>query len=242
MPGLTALWARRTEIRSAVRPVRRSAAARRFLVILLLALPAFAQKDFLTDTEVDKVREAQEPAERLKLYLSFAKQRLDQLQSITAKDRPGRSGEIRQLLEDYSSIIDAIDTVSTDALARKADLTTGPALITDGEKKFLAQLQKLQDSAPRDIDMYEFTLKEAIETTTDSIDLANEDLSARTKEVTAKEEKEKKDVADVNAAEKGLTAANPTAAQSAAAQEVTKPTRKPPTLYRPGEKPDDGKQ
>jgi hypothetical protein len=241
MPGLTALWARKTEIRSAGHSICKSTVARRLLVILLLALPAFAQKDFLTDTEIDKVREAQEPAERLKLYLSFAKQRLDQLQSITAKDRPGRSGEVRQLLEDYSSIIDAIDTVSTDALGRKADMTAGPALITDGEKKFLAQLQKLQDTAPRDLDMYEFTLKEAIATTSDSIDLANQDLSARTKEVVAKEEQEKKDVADVNKAEKGLTADNPTPAQADAAQEVTKPVRKPPTLYRPGEKPDDGK-
>ena len=239
MPGLTALWARKTEIRS--RGHFRSAGVRRLLVILLLALPAFAQKDFLTDTEIDKVREAQEPADRLKLYLTFAKQRLDQLQSITAKDRPGRSGEIRQLLEDYSSIIDAIDTVSTDALGRKADLTTAPALITEGEKKFLAQLQKLQNSAPRDLDMYEFSLKEAIATTSDSIDLANEDVESRTKEVVAKEQEEKKAVDDVNKAENSLTGAGPTAAQTAAAQEVTKPARKPPTLYRPGEKPDDTK-
>ncbi len=74
---------------------------RRFLIVLLLALPAFAQKDFLTNSEIEQVREVQEPVARIKLYLLFAKQRLDQVQSLMVKDRAGRSAEIRQLLEDY---------------------------------------------------------------------------------------------------------------------------------------------
>src|ERR1700722_13679622 len=133
MPGLMASWGRRSKAKSWVR--RSEANMKRFLIILLLALPAFAQKDFLTDTEIDKVREAQEPIARIKLYLSFANQRLDQLRSIMAKDRPGRSGEIRQLLEDYTSIIDATGTISDDALVRKTDVAGAPAVITDGEKK-----------------------------------------------------------------------------------------------------------
>ena len=209
---------------------------KRFLIVLLLALPAFAQKDFLSDTEVEKIREAQAPAERIKLYLLFAKQRLDQLQSAMAKNRPGRSGEVRQLLEDYSAIVDAIDTVSNDALTRKADFTPGPALITDGEKKFLDQLEKIQTSTPHDLDMYEFELKEAIAATSDSIDLAKEDPGARGTEVISRSEKEKKEVADVNAAEKPLSKT-----PDPAPTEAPKPTRKPPTLYRPGEKPDDNK-
>lgn len=207
---------------------------KRFLIILLLALPVFAQKDFLTDTEVEKIREAQEPAERIKLYLLFAKQRLDQLQSSMTKNRPGRSGEVRQLLEDYTAILDAIDTVSDDALARKAGFAAGPALITEGETKFLGQLEKIQASAPHDLDMYEFELKEAISTTSDSIDLAKEDLGVRGQEVISKTEKDKKQVADVNKAEKTLSkGADP------APVAPEKPTRKPPTLYRPGEKPDE---
>jgi len=104
---------------------------KRVLILLLIAFPAFAQKDFLTSSEVEQVREVQEPVARIKLYLLFAKQRLDQVQSLMAKDRPGRSGEIRQLLEDYTGIVDAIDTVSDDALVRKNDVTTAPAFIAD---------------------------------------------------------------------------------------------------------------
>ena len=135
---------------------------KRFLIVLLLALPAFAQKDFLTNSEIEQVREVQEPVARIKLYLLFAKQRLDQLQSLMVKDRAGRSAEIRQLLQDYTSIVDAIDTVSDDALVRKGDVTAAPAFIADGERKFLDQLQKIEASTPHDLAMYDSDLKEAL--------------------------------------------------------------------------------
>jgi hypothetical protein len=213
--------------------------SRRWLIILLLAIPAFAQRDFLSSTEVDQIREVQEPVARIKLYLVFAKQRLDQLQSILAKNRAGRSGEIRQLLEDYTGIVDAIGTVSDDALVRKTDVTTAPTAIADGEKKFLDQLQKIESSAPQDLEMYAFDLREAIAATSDGIDTAKEDLGSRGKEVNAKVDKQMKEVEAVNAAEKKLGGADPAEAKAqAAADDAAKPARKAPTLYRPGEKPD----
>ncbi len=217
---------------------------KRLLIVLLLALPAFAQKDFLTATEIDQVREVQEPVARIKLYIVFAKQRLDQLQSLLAKNKTGRSGEIRQLLEDYTNIIDAIGTVSDDALIRKNDVTAAPAVVSEGETKFLEQLQKIQASTPQDLAMYDFDLKEAIAATTDGLEAAKEDLGARGQEVNAKVRKEQKEVDAVNAAERKLGNANAStdkaaAAAEAAAQDAAKPVRKPPTLYRPGEKPPD---
>ncbi len=212
---------------------------KRLLIVLLMTVPAFAQKDFLSSTEVDQVREVQEPVARIKLYLLFAKQRLDQVQSLMSRDRPGRSGEIRQLLEDYTSIVDAIETVSDDALARKGDLTLAPAAITDSENKYLAQLKKVQASTPRDLEMYDFELKEAIAATSDSLDSAKEDLDSRLRDVTTKVEKEKKEVQEVNSAERKLGAGSQSADKAeAAADQAAKPARQAPTLYRPGEKPD----
>lgn len=213
----------------------------RLLAILLVALPAFAEHDFLTSSEADQVREVQEPVARIKLYLNFAKQRLDQIQSTLAKNRAGRSGEIRQLLEDYTAIVDAIGVVSDDALARKLDLTTAPPVLIEGEKKFLDQLSKMQASAPSDLEMYNFELKDAIEATRDAIDTAGEDLGVRGNAVNARVESERKAVEQVNAAERNA-GFDPTAGTNAekAADEATKPRRKAPTLMRPGEKLDDG--
>lgn len=210
------------------------------LAILLVALPAFADHDFLTSSETDQVREVQEPVARIKLYLTFASQRLDQIRSMLTKNRAGRSGEIRQLLEDYTSIVDAIGDVSDDALARKIDITTAPAIITEGEKKFLDQLNKMQASSPSDLEMYSFELKDAIEATSDAIDTAGEDLNARGKEVNARVDAQRKQVEQVNAAERkaGLDPAAGSEEEKAA-DEVTQPMRKAPTLYRPGEKPED---
>ena len=161
---------------------------------LLAAGQLSAQRDFLTTDEADQVRLAQDPNDRLKLYLHFAKQRLNIAQNVLDKEKAGRSILVHDALEDFSQIIDAIDTVSDDALKRKLDIKEGMAAVSAGEKELLAGLEKIQESQPKDFGRYEFVLKQAIETTRDSIDGAGEDLGKRAAEVQAKEEKEKKEI------------------------------------------------
>jgi hypothetical protein len=206
----------------------------RFLICALIsAAPLMADRDFLTSDEADQIREAQDPNARVQLYLHFAKQRLDQVKQLIAKDKPGRSALIHDLLEDYSNIIDAIDTVADDSLKRKKNLDVGIAKVRDSEKGMLADLQKVQDSNPKDLERYEFVLKAAIDSTNESID-SSKDMGKRASEVLAKEEQEKK---------QREAMATPEEAKEKAAQakkEATDPKqRKPPTLYKPGEKPAD---
>jgi hypothetical protein len=206
------------------------------LLAAMAAVPARAQREFLTNDEIEKIRAAQEPNLRLKVYLLFARQRVDQLQQQIAKDKKGRSLAVRQLLEDYSQIIDAIDTVSDDALRRKVDITVGTAEVAATEKLLLAQLQKIEDSHPHDLDMYEVSLKDAIESTSDSLQTAGEDLGRRSATVTAKADEEKKKIESLSTPEQIKEKK-----KEEAKVEDGAPKRKPPTLYRPGEKPDQPK-
>jgi len=210
----------------------------RFLICLILAAaPLLADRDFLTSDEADRIREAQDPNVRVTLYLHFAKQRLDQVKQLLSKDKPGRSALIHDLLEDYSNIIDAIDSVADDSLKRKKNLDLGMAKVRAGEAPMLADLQKIQESNPKDLERYEFVLKQAIDSTGGSIE-ASKDMGQRATEVLAKDAAEKKE------REAMATPAELKAKAEEAKKDATDPKRrKPPTLYKPGEKPaEDNKQ
>jgi hypothetical protein len=166
---------------------------KRWISVVFLAASLLAQqRDFLTADEADQVRLVQEPNERLKLYLQFAKQRLDLIQQAVSQEKAGRSKLLHDLLEEYTKIIEAIDTVTDDALKRSVDLSLGVKAVADEEKLMSAQLEKIRDSQPKDLARYQFALDQAIESTKDSEEMASQDLKERAHEVAAREKQEKK--------------------------------------------------
>ena len=200
------------------------------LVMLCVGIPLAAQvgRDFLTADEADQVRLIQEPNERLKLYLVFAKQRVEQVDQLVAQNKPGRSVLIHDLLEDYTKIIDAIDTVADDALRRKVAINLGMAATVESERAMLARLQKIQKAEPSDLARYEFVLKDAIDTTSDSLELSQADLTGRAVAVDTKDKKEK----DARTA-----ALTPEESKDKKEQEKKDAKKKAPTLRRPTDPP-----
>jgi hypothetical protein len=210
-----------------------------FAIVIVFAASGFAQeRDFLTADEIDQIREIQEPNARLKLYVVFARQRLALLQQFLSKEKPGRSALIHDTLEDYTHIIEAIDTVADDALVRKVRLDIGMKEVATAESEMLATLQKVQDTAPKDLSRFEFALKAAIDTTSDSKELSEEDVHTRTTDLEAQEKKEKQEK-DALLGDKEKADNKKAKKDADATTDDGKPKRKPPTLYKPGEKPPD---
>lgn len=209
---------------------------RRAALLLLFSTACFAQKDFLTADEEDQLREAQEIPDRLKLYIRFANQRLDLLQQTFAQEKAGRSSLIHDLLEQYTGIVDAMDTVIDDAIRRGKGLDAIPS-VADAEKSMMAKLEKWKESGPKDLARYEFALDQAIETTRDSVEMNAQDIKNRKRDVleaTQKEEKQRQEMSKPVETGEAKPAATDAAKKPA---DPAKPARKPPTLLRKGETP-----
>ena len=202
------------------------------LLALAAHVPMLAQRDFLTADEIDQVRLAQDPNDRLKLYAGFARELVAQIEQLLEKEKPGRSALVHDLLEDYTKIIEAIDTVADDALRRGKDITLGIEVVAKVEKDLVPKLERIRDSAPPDLNRFAFVLTTAVDTTNDSLELAQEDLATRRREVQEEAAKEKK---DLEALMTPTDLKTRQAAEKKKAEEEAKQKRKAPTLRRKGE-------
>lgn len=207
------------------------------LIPMLLA-PLGAQeiginKEFLTDYEIDLLRDRQKPKERIAAYLKFASLRLELVDQLLAVEEAGRGAKLHRNLEEYGRIVEAIDTVIDDALARNRNIDQALEGLSGSEEEFLARLEALQQAAPDDLWRYEFVLEDAIEMTRDSMELALQDLGDRKRVVL------QQDRAAQQRQEGTMSAARKKDVDSARAEQAAQDTEQKsrrPTLLRPGEK------
>ncbi|HEY6307456.1 MAG TPA: hypothetical protein VI488_13465 [Candidatus Angelobacter sp.] len=83
------------------------------LLVLLSAVASARKRDPLTEAEEDQIRNAaQEPYKRLKLYIKFTSARLDSIDQLRSdpKQADGRGRKIHDLLEDFTALLDEINS------------------------------------------------------------------------------------------------------------------------------------
>ena len=213
----------------------------RILVValaLLVLSPGYAQefvggKDFLTDYEVDVLRERQDFKDRVEAYVKFAALRLELVDQSLEEDEAGRGAKVHRSLKEYGSIIQAIDDVIDDALLRNRKMDGALADLLEAERRFAARLAVVAAEPEDDAWRYEFVLDDAIGITQDSMELLEEDLGDRKREVVRQEEIEKQRQQERMAPERRREMSQERAQQEA---ESAERQRKRPSLLRPGEK------
>jgi len=127
-------------------------------------------KDYLSGEEADKIRDADTPSLRIKLYLSFAEDRLKKFEYEINRTIPERrrSEILNGLLNAYVGCMD--DAADQIAVAREKQLGIRDALklMQSKGKEFLDALEKYEKDGP-ELDTYRDTLEDAIDGTKDAL-------------------------------------------------------------------------
>ena len=126
-------------------------------------------KDYLTATEADKIRDAETTNERIVLFLTFADDRLKKFQYELDHPSQNRHGDmLNYLMNAYAGCIDDAADLIQLGIHKQENIRKGIDLMALKTKEFLVVLNKLSaEGIERDI--YKDNLEDAIEGTSDAL-------------------------------------------------------------------------
>ena len=157
-------------------------------LLMPLAAPAMtaqAQKpDYISDEEEDKIREAQEPSERIELYLTLAQSRLDRIEAFRSKPMDPQydnGAYIDHLLDEYISLTDDLKNWIQDQYDRRGDMRKGLRKVLEMGPKQLNDLRRIQASPDAYAADYVKSLGDAKDDLTDALDGATKALADQVK-------------------------------------------------------------
>jgi len=169
--------------------------------LLLFGVVSAAQtrhRDPLTTLEVDQLREAaQNPPERLKLWMKFARARITAIDQLRGDPKlaQDRGQRIHDLLEDLTNIMDEIDDNFANYARDHEDIRKALKLIIEMDSEFQVKLRSIKEgpqansAEARD---YQFALQNTIEAVNGNADDARQTLDEQNQ--LAKDKKLKKPV------------------------------------------------
>jgi vacuolar-type H+-ATPase subunit I/STV1 len=141
-------------------------------LLILTARPAVTQekKDYLTTAEANKIRDAETLSARMKLFVTFAEDRLTKLKYVLAHPSTDRRRpeELNALLNAYTGCIDDASDLIDVARNKQQDIRAGLKVLGAKGKEYLTYLQELAKTGA-ELDSYKETLDDAIEATQDAL-------------------------------------------------------------------------
>jgi hypothetical protein len=153
---------------------------RRVLLVLTVTLGcvavAFAQRhhDPLSPNEIDQLRDtAQEPDLRLKLYVTFARTRLDAIEQSQHDPKvTNHADATREHLQSFVDVYDELNDNVETFNERRLDIRKPLKSIIDADTEFQSKLRALQTSStasPQAASQFEFLLSNAVDAVDDGI-------------------------------------------------------------------------
>jgi len=145
-----------------------------FSLLLLFIFPPAAraqrpEKDYLSSIEADKIRDAETPNERVKLFIPFAEDRLKKFQYELDHPSSNKHADILNfLMNSYIGCLDDAADIITIGLEKQESIREGIDLMEVKAKEFLVILEKYQANGPEK-EIYKENLDDAIEGTQDAI-------------------------------------------------------------------------
>jgi predicted nucleic acid-binding Zn-ribbon protein len=143
-------------------------------MLLLSSLWAQRRQDPLNPLEQDQLRDAaQDPAERLKLYIEFSRTRLTSLEKMRVDPKvTDRAQQTRDRLQDFLDVYDELNDNIDTFVERKADLRRPLKTLIEADTEFQAKLRALKSSADANKDearQYDFLLTSVLDTIDSSV-------------------------------------------------------------------------
>jgi hypothetical protein len=155
------------------------------LLAVFLGVAGGAEKaDYLSDDEVDELREAQTPSARIEKYLSFAQTRLTRFDDY--RNRPPSPdydipSYLDTQLDQYIRITDVLKDWIEDHFDRRDDMRAGLKTFLDSGPHQLEQLRHIEQTPDPYAAAYRKSLGDAIDDFTDALDGATKALSEQSK-------------------------------------------------------------
>jgi hypothetical protein len=147
------------------------------------AAAAPQKKEYLSEAEADKIRDAWATGPRIALFAKFASDRIKKIQyefaHFDATDQK-RSERLNDLINSYTGCIDDAADLIGIGIEKQQDIRAGVKALQAGIKEFLPYLQDLAANGV-ERETYKENLSDAIEATQDAakdIEKASKDMAA----------------------------------------------------------------